>query len=109
MNEIQLLSDLGNLAVAFLFWASFLFPVATAIVWPWWKSWWGRNIASLEIAISLALLPSVLHREFGLPTDSYQYGWLVVAALFAAGIIVAWRGFMVFRVQWKHRKGDDHV
>ena len=67
---------------------------------------WGRNIVSLEMALALALLPGVLHREVGLPVNTFLYGWIVVAAIFAAGIIVVWRGFIVFKTQWRHRNDD---
>lgn len=110
MSELQLIMDLGNIAAGFLFWVSLLFPLATSIVWPWWQSWWGRNIASLEFALAIALFPSVAYREFGVYAHTLEFSWMVIGALFAAGVIVAWRGILVFKTQWQYRgsiPGDE--
>ena len=103
-GQWHLIADLADAGAALLFWVCALFPVIMATFWPWWQSWWGRNIVSLETALSVALLPSVLHREFGINTDTYFYGWAVVAALFAAAVIVIWRSVMIIRTQWSERK-----
>lgn len=105
-GQWHLIADLIDAAVALLFWVCAVFPVIVGIVWPWWQSWWGRNIVSLEVALAVALLPSVLHKEFGLNTDTYVYGWLVVASLFAAAIIVVWRSVMIFIIQHRNRGSD---
>ena len=103
-GEWLLLTDLANAGAALLFWVCALFPFVMGIVWPWWQTWWGRNIVSLEVALAVVLFPSILHREFGLNTDTYFFGWIAVAALFAASAIVIWRSIMIYRVQRKARK-----
>lgn len=106
MTQLQLLTDLANIGAGLLFWVCFAFPFVIAMVWPWWQSWWGRNIVSLEIALAMALLPSVLHRELELSASTYLFGWIIVGALFAAAAIVIWRGVMIFRVQRREKNGD---
>lgn len=99
----HLVMDLADFASALLFWACAIFPFVMAVIWPWWKSWWGRNIVSLEMAIASALLPSVLYREFGINTNTIFFGWVIVASLFAAAAVVVWRGVLIFQAQWHER------
>lgn len=107
MTQLQLIMNLLEWSGGFLFWTSATFPFIVSFIWPWWKSWWGRNIVSLEVVITAALLPSVLYREFGVNPDTYIFGWLTVAALFAGGVIVAWRIVLIFRSQLEEYRRDE--
>jgi hypothetical protein len=90
-----------EIASVFTFWVSFAFPLAVSLIWPWWRSDWGRNIVALEACIWLSLAPAPLHVMFGV-----QYGpflaWFQVAAVFGAGLIVIWRAVMIWRIQRYH-------
>lgn len=112
MTQLQLLDDLAVIGVGILFWVCAVFPILIAIVWPWWQSWWGRNIASLEISLAVAFLPSILKLEFGVVPNTFLFGWLVVAAVFSAATIVIWRGVMIFLAQrravMKKMNKDDY-
>lgn len=99
MTQLQLITDLLIWGGGFLFWVSGAFPVVVSVIWPWWQSWWGRNIVSLDVAIALALLPSTLYHQFGVMPSTYLFGWITVGALFGAGIVVAWRTVLIFRTQ----------
>lgn len=90
------LIELAKLGVNVAFWPAFLFTPLISFVWPWWKSFWGINIVTLEIAIMLALINAVLSTDFGLHvTNSVALAWVEIAALYLVGAIVTWRGFLV--------------
>ena len=112
MTQLQLITHLAVTGVGILFWVCAVFPILIAIVWPWWQSWWGRNITLLETSLALALLPSVLKNEFGVTPNTYFFGWMVVAALFGAATIVVWRCVMIFvtqrRALMKKMSKDDY-
>lgn len=106
MAETQALLIAVQVVAGVLFWSSLAFPIITAIIWPWWKSWWGRNIVSLDLAIALTFFASVMHIEFGLTSTFTAFEWMDVVGLGAAAIIIIWRGIMVFLVQWRARGGN---
>ena len=95
-----LVAELTNWGLNVAFWAATSFLLVISIVWPWWKSQWGTNIMLLELAITLALLPTTLSRDFGLHVlSNATAAWLEVAALWLVGIIIIWRGGMIITEQ----------
>lgn len=53
------------------------------------------NIVLLEAAISLALITTVLSRDFGIRVSTTSGIWVEIVALWLVGIIVIWRGAMI--------------
>lgn len=89
----------------FAFWSAITFAAFAGVVWPWWKSSWGINIISLEIAIALALFEPVLQVDFGVNiTSSVVFAWVGVFALWLVGVISVWRGALVISAQVKGRR-----
>lgn len=97
MTQEQFLADAGMWLANVTFFTSLAFPLATAVFWPWWASWWGRNIVSLELGIAVTLLPAVLFRDFGV--DSLVLRWVQAAALATVPLIVVWRAVMIWQTQ----------
>jgi len=63
----------------------------------------------LELAISLALFPSILSRDFGMHITSDSAAlWVEVVALWLVGIIVIWRGVMIVIEQVRGVRRNEH-
>lgn len=99
MSQVQFLNDLASWLANAVFWISAVFPLATAAFWPWWQSWWGRNIVGLEICIAAALLPSVLYRDFG--TNDIALRWAQDVSLALVAVVIIWRAVMIWAGQRK--------
>jgi hypothetical protein len=78
---------------------SLLFVPVTSAYWPWWQSWWGRNIVILELCIAGTLLGSVLFLDFGISSVAFQ--WIAAFFLTAIILIVIWRAVMIWAEQRK--------
>lgn len=102
MTQGHLLADIGAVLVNVAFAVSAAFPVVTGAYWPWWASWWGRNIVGLEICIAATLLPATLYRDFGI--DSFWLRWISLVSLAAVIAVVVWRAVMIWVTQ---RNGLD--
>src|SRR5215472_16862785 len=90
-----ILVDLADWGGSVAFWAPVALIMITSVIWPWWKSFWGLNIVLLEVAISLALLPSILFIDFNVHLNTTFGAWLVVLSLWSVGAIIVWRGALV--------------
>lgn len=102
MTQLQLLADLSRIAINVIFWSGIAFPILIGVFWPWWKSSWGWNIVSLEIALSLALVGSILQIDWGLRTTNLLlFGWLTVVSLWLVPIVVGWRTVIILREQYR--------
>lgn len=100
---------LAKLAINVAFWPALLFLLLIGLVWPWWKSFWGINIVSLELAIVLALLSSIIEVDFHYSVEqNVLMGWVSVAALFLVGGIIIWRGFLVISAQLRGTYGSEY-
>ena len=110
----QLLIELAKWGVNIAFWPAFVFIPFVSLVWPWWRSFWGINIVTLEFAIMLALISAILSTDFGLHiVNNAVLAWTEVVALWLVGILVMWRGYLVFIAQMRgtrlqRRKSLDH-
>lgn len=90
----------------FAFWASVSVLAGTSLIWPWWKSFWGINIVSLESALALALLPFVMSYDFGVRIgNSPPFAWTEAASLWLMGAVIVWRGFLVIQQQLRSEMG----
>lgn len=105
MTQGQFLQGLGHALVNFVFVTSLLFPVVTGSYWPWWRSWWGRNIVGLEICIAATLMEAVLYIDFGI--DNIALRWTQIMALSMVGVFVAWRAVMIWRTQRDGTAADN--
>jgi hypothetical protein len=100
MTIPQYLLDLAEWGMNVAFWASIVFITFIGWLWPWWRSFWGINIVTLEIAIALALLGSILETDFGLGKSQLMLlEWISITALWMVGGIILWRGFLVISAQ----------
>lgn len=99
MNQEHLAIDLINWGIDVAFLVPFLFPAYIRLIWAWEKDEWGWNIVLLDLAVSLAILPSFLHRVFGLNVGMVYYLWVVAASLWLIPSIVVWRSAMIWRKQ----------
>jgi hypothetical protein len=97
MTQAQLLTDVGQWLLNLTFAVSVLFPVLASLFWPWWDSWWGVNIITLEACIAATLLPSVLYADFGV--DNYVLRWVQVTSLGLVAAVIVWRGVLIWRTQ----------
>lgn len=102
MTQILLLRDLSKIAVNVIFWSGIAFPIVIGPFWPWWKSSWGWNMVSLEGALSLALISSILQIDFGLRTTNVLlFLWLTVVSLWIVPAVVIWRTVIILRQQYR--------
>jgi hypothetical protein len=63
----------------------------------------GWALITLDTGLVLALLPSVLHRIFGIPVNSAVFQWYFIGSLFIVGSAAWWRAAIVAVVQWRGR------
>lgn len=99
MSAVVLLRDVDVIAVQAGFWASVAFPTVTATFWPWWKSWWGRNLVALDLAIALSLLSAVLQVEFDMEpgsTPGHVLLWISSVSLCLVPVVIVWRGVLTW-------------
>lgn len=100
MTQLQLQLDLSHWIINVAFWTCMAFPVATRTYWPWWDSWWGRNIVLLEMAIGLAILPSILRIDLGLSVaTSPLFGWIALTSFTLIPLIIIHRMWLIWKVQ----------
>jgi hypothetical protein len=98
LTQLQFLTDWANDAVPVAFWACALWPALVAWFWPWWQHQWGWNMVIKTELIAVALLASVLRREFGVQ-NVYVLAWTVVAAVTLIPVVIAWRTVLIWRAQ----------
>lgn len=106
MTQGQILADLINWGIDAAFLFPFLFPAYIRLIWAWEKDEWGWNIVTLDLAVSLALLPSFYRRVFGVDGDRTFFLWLVTISLWAIPAIIVWRSVMIWRRQ-RNVQGDS--
>jgi hypothetical protein len=98
LTQLQLLTDWANDAAPVAFWVCALWPALTCWFWPWWQHQWGWNMVIKTELIAVALLASVLRREFGVH-NMYVLGWTIVSSLTLIPIVIAWRTVLIWRAQ----------
>lgn len=100
MPQDHVLVIIDHVLINAAFITSVLFVPVTSAYWPWWQSWWGRNIVILELCIAGTLLGSWLFLDFGISSVAFQW----IAAFFLTAIvgIIVWRAVMIW---FEQRKG----
>jgi hypothetical protein len=79
------------------------FIVLYSVVARWWESALGRCIVALDGSVALTLLPSVLHHAFGWSTIGTPFfAWFSLVSFSAVPLVVAWRGWILLRIQFGH-------
>lgn len=106
MNQVQLLSDLGNDAVFFACAGSVAFLAVYLLLARGWRTEIGRALIMLDAGLTLALGPSVVHRITGLSLASIAYAWYFTGSIALVGAATWWRTWFVIRVQWRSRHQD---
>jgi len=81
------------------FFSTLTFLVGYSLLAPWWRSPVGRAVASLDMALLLALLPSALHLLFGLNVSYPWFAWYYGGSLFLVSAITLWRLAVIWVVQ----------
>ncbi len=107
MPQDHVLTVIDHVLINAAFITSLLFVPVTSVYWPWWQSWWGRNIVILELCIAGTLFSSWLFLDFGISSDALQW----VAAFFLTIIvgIVIWRAVMIwFEQRMGARERSDY-
>lgn len=98
----HLLTLATEMSVTFSFWTMIGVGLVTTMVWPWWRSFWGVNLISLDGSISLALFPAMLSIDFGINRFDNAWGaWIEIVSITLAGLIVLWRGLLVMITQMR--------
>lgn len=88
-----------KIAVLTAFFSSLVFIVGYSILAPWWRHPVGRAVASLDVGLTFALLPSALHQLFGLSLISMFFAWYYGCTLFLVAAITLWRLVVIWTVQ----------
>lgn len=99
MNQAHMAVNLINWGANVAFLVPFLFPFYIRLIWAWHKDEWGWNIVTLDMAVSIALLPSFVHRVIGVNVNTALFAWIVAGSIWAIPIIVIWRSVMIWRKQ----------
>lgn len=87
-----------------IFGASVAFVVLYSLLAPWWRSQVGRAMVSLDAALALTLLPSVLHYAVGLNLAHPFFAWYDFASLLAVAGVTVWRTVVMVRIQLAGRR-----
>jgi hypothetical protein len=79
------------------------FIVLYSIVAKWWENTLGRCIVALDASVALTLLPSVVHHWLGVSSaDTPFFAWFSLVSFAAVPLVVAWRGWILLRIQFGH-------
>jgi hypothetical protein len=93
--------DLGQYVVLSAFAASLTFVLVCSLAWKWWRTVWGRTSVAISAALSVALLPGVLHLLVGVDTAAEWFRWYYDTSIAAVAAIEVWRTVAVVRAQWR--------
>lgn len=79
------------------FWSSVLFLIGYTLIAHWWNRPEGWTVASLDMALILAVLPAALHYILGVNTRDVFFAWyygssglLVAVVTLARLAVIAW-------------------
>ena len=95
----------GVIAVQGIFYSTLAFVIAVSTFWPWWKSQLGWTIIAKSLALTGAVVPAMLVYWFGVKVPVWL-SWVSVIILWAIPPILAWRAYVIWKVQ---RKGSTPV
>jgi len=87
------------------FFAGLLFIAVYSVLAPWWRYSIGRSIVALDTAITLVLLPGVLHILFGVNNlAGHFWTWFALVTFGSVPLIILWRLVIFVCIQ---RKGGS--
>jgi hypothetical protein len=93
-------ASFDNIAALTAFLTTVVFLVGYSVLAPWWRNPVGRAVASLDVALLLALLPSALRQVFGLHfTRDGWFTWYYGATLLLVSAVTLWRLAVIWTVQ----------
>lgn len=105
--RLHLIMSLQVGVVVATFCCSVAFVVLYTVVARWWQSPLGRNLVAFDSALSLTLLPSVLHHAFGISSSlSEPFAWFTLAAFATVPCVIVWRAVILLRAQLGGLHGD---
>lgn len=88
----------GEVIATFI--CSLLFIVLYSVVAPWWRYPLGRNLVAFDAALSLTLLPSVVHHTFGVSSAlSAPFAWFTLVSFATVPCVIVWRAVIMLRMQ----------
>lgn len=101
-----LIDTLGQDAVLFAFWCAIAFLVGYTALAPWWKSEIGWARVSLDLAVALALSPTMIHVVTGARIEnSVGFAWYQIGAIVFVGFVSLWNLALVVKAQvTNHRR-----
>jgi hypothetical protein len=99
VTQAQFLLDWANDAIIPAFLVSLLFPVIVAPYYRWWSNEFGWNLSIKSWVIAIALLPSFVHRVFGVPVNVLAFMYMVVVAITTIPIVLIWRAWAIYKTQ----------
>lgn len=107
-STLRLVQSITADEVVTTFFTSVAFIVVYTVFARWWRSAFGRSMVAFDAALSLALLPSVVHHITGTSSvESAPFAWFTVASLGAVPCVIAWRTVIVVRAQLNRQKHDE--
>ena len=102
MSQAQLAADLTSDAVLYALASSLAFLAFAVLLDPkLFRTPIGRSIITLDCALILLYLPSVLHRFAGLQVTQVGFAWYYLATVVLAGSATLWRTVIMIRAQYK--------
>jgi hypothetical protein len=110
MTQPQLVADLGNDAVFFACAGSVAFLLVYVLLSRGYRTEIGRALIVMDVGLTFALGPPVLHRLTGMSVASIGFAWYFAASIAVVGLATWWRVWFVVKVQWRNRNrapGDD--
>lgn len=105
--SLRTVQSITTALVVITFFTSVAFVLLYTVIAPWWRSPLGRNLIAFDSALSLTLLPSVIHHITGTSSaESPFFAWFTVGAFAAVPCVIVWRAVILIRTQLD-RKPDD--
>ena len=90
------------------FCTSIAFIAIYTLLAPWWQSMIGRSIVALDAALSLTLLPSVIHHLFGATSaESTFFAWFTLTAFAMVPCVIVWRAVILIRIQLRGKPDEE--
>lgn len=98
---------IGNTLVVLTTALAWLFVVLYHLAAPWWRSEAGRNLMSMMGVIAAVLSLSTVRIVAGAGIDAPWFIWLRTAVFAATPVVIAWRTWMLWRVQYRGRTWSE--
>ena len=87
----------------FAFLCSLIFIGRYTKIAPWWRNEVGLGMVSLSFAMTILLLPQIIHYVTGLNLNNPFFLWYYIGSFIVSGIIELWRTWTINRI---HQHGE---